>query len=85
MEITTSRKFAADDFIKWITSIPPSAEFAPLIQHLNPDFLFYREVLWGFGWEIEKFLIWLKVGLSLVVFVTSLIARCRKLNLCLKF
>ncbi|KAJ7879791.1 hypothetical protein B0H14DRAFT_2566637 [Mycena olivaceomarginata] len=57
---TRAWRLTANDFIKCITSIPPSAELVPLIQPVNPDFLWRKKVPYGFGKRVQQFLIWLK-------------------------
>ncbi|KAF7328906.1 NACHT domain-containing protein [Mycena venus] len=49
----------ADHVIQCITLIPPSAELVPLIQGLNPDFLWGKDVPYGFENQIQKVLAWL--------------------------
>ncbi|KAF7354128.1 putative nwd2 protein [Mycena venus] len=44
-------------WINYITSVPPSAEFAPLVRLVNPDFVFLDYITAD---TVQKLLIWLK-------------------------
>jgi hypothetical protein len=49
-------------WIVFMASVTPSADFVPLLQLVNPDFVFF----WFWSDDaIESFLIWLKVGLHI--------------------
>ncbi|KAJ7856192.1 hypothetical protein B0H14DRAFT_2753104 [Mycena olivaceomarginata] len=45
------------DWLIYMASIPPSADFVPRIQLINPDFVFCERIS---GESIQQFLLWLK-------------------------
>jgi hypothetical protein len=59
----------AFDVVKCIDSIPPSAELVPLICGLNPDFI-WSTPFGSFPDEINKVLTWLKVSLTVPIYLS---------------
>ncbi|KAJ7819329.1 hypothetical protein B0H13DRAFT_390990 [Mycena leptocephala] len=53
-------RLAGDDLIKCLILISPLAELVPLIQCVNPDFLWGKPLPYRFEKDVENFLIWLK-------------------------
>jgi hypothetical protein len=68
-------------WIDYVTSVPSSVEFAPLVQCVNPDFIFVKYIS---NATLHKFLSWLKVCLHIACLYCSHPILCRKWFLLLK-
>jgi hypothetical protein len=53
----------AGQWLGYITSLAPSVDFVPLVQLVNPDFIFFDQI---HDADLENFLSWLKVRLDLL-------------------